>query len=1109
MSVISYSESGWDTQDDRWDDWEADEMSTPMKCLFCTHTFQSPIILFRHVKQIHGFDFPKTRARLNLDFYQSMRVVNYIRTMGLTDPNFSNVSGFSIDGTEPFINDDAYLRPAIEDDTLLYALDELDLDDTASVTSSRIGSMPRTPRVDGFDSPASLKERELMSRIKTLEHQLGLRDREVKFIAEQFDEYRQMVKRQFYDNIDDGAASVANDKDAAATSSSIGNKEPSSDYYFNSYANNDIHLQMLQDKVRTEGYRDFIYDNKDVFKGKIVLDVGCGTGILSMFAARAGAAKVIAVDNSDIIHKARANVIENKLDGIITLVKGKIEDLELPVDRVDVIISEWMGYFLLFEAMLDSVLVARDRFLAPGGLLAPSASYIYLTAIQDDEYMNDQVNYWDHVYGFKMSAMKTSGPVLEADVDVIPSSSVAATRALIAEIDHGTATAAKLDFASSFAIEATRDARIHAFLGYFDVAFSRDQSSPGPPHEELCLPVYATSTVNSDSDSSKRSDGGDGGDGNISPKSLWKQPEASMNGFTTGPHGTPTHWKQTVFVLKEPVDAKQGDELRGKFTCKKSTTNPRELDLEITYYLVPSDKKSDPEYASQDIRYQKYQLRPTGFLHLGGLRTALFNYLLSRRYGGSFILRIEDTDQKRFVPGATENIIKALEWAGLSIDEGPGKGGPAGTYFQSQRGAEYQRYATELLDKGAAYRCFCTPQRLESLRAEASAQGKTPMYDRHCLHLSQRQTDEKIRTGEPYTIRLLSPNPADSSSSDICSFRDIVHGDMRFQGPAGFDDAVLLKSDGLPTYHLANVVDDHLMGITHVIRGEEWLISTPKHRALFKALGWPIPEYAHLPLLMNIDGTKLSKRNRDGPIQSYIDDGYLPSALINYVALLGWHPSGTQEIFSLSELEEAFTLGGLSRSKSIVTRDRLDWLSRQHLRAEISDPTRADRLAEQALAELKQVPGLHSTAADISSETVKRALGLCSERLTLTRDIFSVAPFLFRDPELDTLAATGFVSKVPEESQVRILQMARQHIDTVASAGGFADDQAASWMGFSKEVAKLAGVPNKQAMMMLRFSLTGQPSGPSIPDLMAFLSTVSLHSRIENAILHFQKHNNI
>ncbi|KAJ2164807.1 hypothetical protein GGF45_006080, partial [Coemansia sp. RSA 551] len=349
-----------------------------------------------------------------------MRVVNYIRTLGMSDPNFGSVSGFVLDGSEAFINDDAYLKPAIAEDSLLYALDELDLDDTASVGSCSADSSARTPKAKDPESP---RERELLACIRKLEQQVGLRERENKFIADQFDEYRQMVKRQFYDGIDTGAKQDDSSVD--------GNQpEEGSDYYFNSYAGNDIHMQMLQDKVRTEGYRDFMYGNKDLFQGKVVLDVGCGTGILSMFAARAGAARVIAVDNSDIIHKARANVIENGLDGVITLIKGRIEELELPVPQVDIIISEWMGYFLLFEAMLDSVLVARDRFLAPGGLLAPSASYIYVTAISDTEYMSDRANYWNSVYGFKMSAMKETGPIKEADVDVIPSSAVVATRAL-------------------------------------------------------------------------------------------------------------------------------------------------------------------------------------------------------------------------------------------------------------------------------------------------------------------------------------------------------------------------------------------------------------------------------------------------------------------------------------------------------------------------------------------------------------------------------------------------------------------------------------------------------------------------------------------------------
>ncbi|KAJ2610705.1 hypothetical protein H4S08_003485 [Coemansia sp. RSA 1365] len=597
MSTISYSESGLDSQDERWDDWEGDEMMAPMKCLFCSETFQNPTTLFSHVKTTHGFDFMKTRSELGLDFYQSMRVVNYIRMMGLSDPKFGSMSSFSIDGSEAFLNDDGFLKPAIPDDSLLYALDELDLDDDEHVSEASSHADNTIAATKGAETTTAKDEKEskLMARIQALEQQVGMREREIKFIAEQFDDYKALVKRQFFDSVD--TASDTN-SDAEGIKAVAG----TSDYYFNSYASNDIHMQMLQDKVRTEGYRDFIYDNKDVFKDKVVLDVGCGTGILSMFAARAGAAKVFAVDNSEIIHKAQANVIENKLDGVITLVKGKIEELELPVEKVDIIISEWMGYFLLFEAMLDSVLVARDRYLAPGGLLAPSASYIYLTAISDEDYLNDKVNYWSNVYGFQMSAMKPSVTIKEADVDVVSSASVVASRALVAEIDHGSATPATLDFTSPFVLTATSNATIHAFAGYFDVAFSRNQATPGPSREDLNRPAYE----NADD----CSPGGPAIGPKPTAKALWKQPESSMGGFTTGPHGIPTHWRQTIFVLRDPIKAAKGDEVHGQISCKKNAENPRELDLEITYSHIPLGTSNQPSPAGETVKIcERYQLR--------------------------------------------------------------------------------------------------------------------------------------------------------------------------------------------------------------------------------------------------------------------------------------------------------------------------------------------------------------------------------------------------------------------------------------------------------------------------------------------------------------------
>ncbi|KAJ2709617.1 hypothetical protein H4R19_004162, partial [Coemansia spiralis] len=495
MSASSCSESAWDSQDDRWDDWEGDEVDAPTQCLFCAERFAQLPELFRHVHAAHGFDFLRTRADLGLDFYQTMRVVNYIRARALDCPGFEKASGFAVDGSEPFLSDDAYLKPVIPDDGLLFALDDLDLAD---------------PRPAGPDSaPASAAaplECALMARIRSLEGQLAQREREIGAMAAQFEDYRNMVRHQFYDDVDVGPGPAAEDGSAAKRDSD------GPDEYFTSYAHSGIHMTMLQDSVRTDGYRDFIMLNRDLFEGKVVLDVGCGTGILSMFAARAGAAKVIAVDNSDIIHHARANVIENKLDGVVTLIKGKIEEVELPVDKVDIIISEWMGYFLLFEAMLDSVLAARDRYLAPGGLLAPSASYIYLTAISDDDYMANVVNYWDNVYGFKMSTMKPSGAVGEADIAVVAADSVVATRALLTEIDHGSTTSAALDFSSEFVLCATRDAEIHALVGYFDVAFSRNQDAAGPSRSDLCRPAY-------DGDDSKN---------DAAPEALWKQPASPM-----------------------------------------------------------------------------------------------------------------------------------------------------------------------------------------------------------------------------------------------------------------------------------------------------------------------------------------------------------------------------------------------------------------------------------------------------------------------------------------------------------------------------------------------------------------------------------------------------
>lgn len=322
---------------------------------------------------------------------------------------------------------------------------------------------------------------------------------------------------------------------------------------------------------------------------------------------------------------------------------------------------------------------------------------------------------------------------------------------------------------------------------------------------------------------------------------------------------------------------------------------------------------------------------PTGFVHVGSLRTALYNYLIASKNKGAFIVRIEDTDQNRYVEGAVENLIKTLEWAGLQYDEGPqlknGKieqTGNYGPYIQSQRTDLYRKHAQELLEKDAAYACFCTPERLEEMRQKQTKARQAPMYDRTCLNLKPEEIETKKKAGIPFVIRQKIPR------GKTIKFHDLIRGEVSFNSHT-IDDQILMKSDNFPTYHLANVVDDHHMEITHVIRGEEWLPSTPKHLFLYEAFGWKPPEFAHLPLLLNKDKTKLSKRQGDVSVEDYRKKGYLKEAIINFIALLGWHPGGgeEQEIFTLEELIEKFSLDHIHKGGAIFDIEKLNWFNFQ------------------------------------------------------------------------------------------------------------------------------------------------------------------------------------
>ncbi len=316
---------------------------------------------------------------------------------------------------------------------------------------------------------------------------------------------------------------------------------------------------------------------------------------------------------------------------------------------------------------------------------------------------------------------------------------------------------------------------------------------------------------------------------------------------------------------------------------------------------------------------------PTGYMHVGNLRTALYAYLLAKHDGGDFILRIEDTDQERYVDGAVDLIYKALADTGLRHDEGPDVGGEYGPYIQSERRDLYKKYALELVEKGEAYYCFCDKERLDKVRAEQEAAKVPPKYDGHCKNLSKEEIEEKLRMGVPYVIRQKIPQ------TGTTSFDDEVFGTITAPNET-LDDNVLLKSDGLPTYNFANVVDDHLMNITHVIRGSEYLSSTPKYNLLYKAFGWEIPKYVHCSPVMRDAQKKLSKREGDASFEDFVGKGYLKEAVLNYIALLGWSPGDDREIMTLEEMVEAFNVKGISKSPAIFDINKLNWLNGEYIR---------------------------------------------------------------------------------------------------------------------------------------------------------------------------------
>lgn len=316
---------------------------------------------------------------------------------------------------------------------------------------------------------------------------------------------------------------------------------------------------------------------------------------------------------------------------------------------------------------------------------------------------------------------------------------------------------------------------------------------------------------------------------------------------------------------------------------------------------------------------------PTGYMHIGNLRTALYTYLIAKKNGGDFILRIEDTDQERYVEGAVDVIYNTLKMTGLNWDEGPDVGGPVGPYIQSQRMGMFKEYALQLVENGNAYYCFCDKERLDEVKKIQEASHIAPMYDRHCRNLSKEEIQEKLDAGIPYVIRQKMP------LEGTTTFHDEVYGDITVENST-LDDQILIKTDGMPTYNFANVVDDHTMGITHVVRGNEYLSSAPKYNLLYKAFGWEVPKYIHCSPVMKDQTTKLSKRNGDASFEDLLKKGYIKEAVVNFIALLGWAPKGEQEIFTLDELVQEFDINGISKSPAIFDPVKLKAINASYIR---------------------------------------------------------------------------------------------------------------------------------------------------------------------------------
>jgi glutamyl-tRNA synthetase len=479
----------------------------------------------------------------------------------------------------------------------------------------------------------------------------------------------------------------------------------------------------------------------------------------------------------------------------------------------------------------------------------------------------------------------------------------------------------------------------------------------------------------------------------------------------------------------------------------------------------------------------RYAPSPTGEPHVGNIRTALFNWLFARHEGGRFVLRIEDTDQTRLVPGALEKVLESLRWLGLDWDEGPEVGGAYGPYLQSKRLEIYHRYANQLLEGGSAYLCYCTPERLEALRTEQARLKQPPRYDRHCRDLSDEERRERAERGLKAVVRFKTPLDGKTS------FTDIVRGDVTFDN-ATLDDFIIIKSDRYPTYHLANVADDHLMEISHVLRAEEWLPSTPRHLLLYQALGWQPPLFAHLPMLLGKDRSKLSKRHGATSVLDYAEHGYLPEAMFNFLGLMGWSLDDHTEIISREQFIQHFSLERIVKSAAIFDLDKLTWMNGVYMRS----------LAPERLAALVRGRLERDLPPDVPRPLdqgyILRMVPLIRERVKRLDDLKRFAEFFFLGDDLDysvsELLGKAFAGRTQEAALA--LAAARERLASLPSW----DEQ--SLEGALRPLADELSLKAGDLFMLVRVAVTGGPVAPPLFQSMAVLGRERCLARLSRAL---------